>query len=841
MSRSRNVLRGRGRRPWSVGVAAIVAVAVFGVLFVASSGATLAPSTFEGNDGNMVVDTPGNTDWASLAGNAGLRTLVDLPSGTNDNAFGQGTKEDDTTVTVVKGSIPPNKNDLTRAYVYEDRVGGSSFIDLAWERAAAIGDAHIDFELNQNATAGFDASTTGTVQLNRTPGDLLISYDFSGSGTPTITLYTWDGTAWSNPQDLSALGFAEAAVNTTAIADVLNNGATLAPGEFGEASINLSDALLAAGFNQDTCQSFGSIMVKARSSGESVDSELKDFIAPVPFHASNCATPTIATQTGVSSMTLGQTTVVGDTATLTGGDSVSGDVSFQLYSDASCQTAVTGVGGSATLDTSGVAAFSGASFTPDHPGTYYWGVSYAGDSHNNPASACGGTNEEIVVAKASPSVSTTQQPASGAAGDTFNDTATVSGAVHADGTGSITFTLYPAADCGGTVVDQETVGGISGDGDYTTPKGTRISQPGTYYWVASFSGDSNNSAFTSGCNDEPVSVAGLNTPSITTALSSASGNTGATVHDSATLTGATADAGGTVTYSVYSDSSCTTKAADGGTVTVTNDSVPNSSDVTFSKPGTYYWQASYSGDANNAAATSACTDEQLVISPLIDLAVTKVGSPNPVEVGNNITWTIIVTNNGPDTATGATISDPMPAGNAFVSATTSQGSCTGGAILQCNLDTIPAGASVTITLVTTPSEAGTVTNSVTVVGSETETNTANNTASASVVVNQLTPPSPPTVFCVAVSKVTPKQLFVGRKTTLTIRLTKHGKAASGYRVKIKGPKINLSTKPSNHKGVVKQVVKMKKAGIVTFTPIASKRCNTKRVGVTGVFTPPVTG
>jgi hypothetical protein len=34
-----------------------------------------------------------------------------------------------------------------------------------------------------------------------------------------------------------------------------------------------------------------------------------------------------------------------------------------------------------------------------------------------------------------------------------------------------------------------------------------------------------------------------------------------------------------------------------------------------------------------------------------------------------------------------------------------------------------------------------------VVGNEAETNTGNNTASASVVVNQLTPPSPPPVFC----------------------------------------------------------------------------------------------
>jgi hypothetical protein len=181
----------------------------------------------------------------------------------------------------------------------------------------------------------------------------------------------------------------------------------------------------------------------------------------------------------------------------------------------------------------------------------------------------------------------------------------------------------------------------------------------------------------------------------------------------------------------------------------------------------------------------------------------------------------------------------MPAGNTFVSATTSQGSCTGGAILNCSLGTIAVGGTVTITLVTTPSTTGDQVNTATVAGNETETNLANNTATATVVVTA--PFTPPPVYCVAVSKITPNQLFVGRKTTLTIRLTKHGKAAAGIRVRIKGPKLSVTTQRSNARGVIKQVVKMKKAGIDTFTPLASKHCNTKRVGVTGVFTPPVTG
>jgi uncharacterized repeat protein (TIGR01451 family) len=228
-----------------------------------------------------------------------------------------------------------------------------------------------------------------------------------------------------------------------------------------------------------------------------------------------------------------------------------------------------------------------------------------------------------------------------------------------------------------------------------------------------------------------------------------------------------------------------------------------------------------------------------VVAPLIDLAITKSGSPASQTLGDgNITWTMVVTNNGPDTATGVTISDPMPAGNTFVSATTTQGTCTGGAILNCSLGTMAAGASVTITLVTRPSAVGTQTNTVTVVGNETETDLSNNTATASVqVVGVITPP----VFCVAVSKITPQQLFVGRKTLLTIHLTKNKKAAAGYKVRIKGAKVNIVTKRSNGKGIIKKTVKLKKAGVLVFTPLAPKRCNPKRIGITGVFTPPVTG
>jgi hypothetical protein len=258
--------------------------------------ANLAGSTFEGNDGNLVVDTAGNTDWA----NAPNRVVgLDQPSGGGDNAFGQGTKEDDPNTKVVTGSIPPNKNDLTRFYVGSEFANNSNFLYLAWERAVNIGAANMDLEINQKVTPGFTGTTTGPVSLVRTAGDLLVTYDFSGSGTPTLGLLRWVTSGatsqcfssnslpcWGNRVDLTAAGDAEGAVNTGTVTDPVPPDAprTLTTGLFGEAAINLTAAGV---FPAGTCTAFGSTFLKSRSSS-SFPAEVKDFIAPQPVNISNC-------------------------------------------------------------------------------------------------------------------------------------------------------------------------------------------------------------------------------------------------------------------------------------------------------------------------------------------------------------------------------------------------------------------------------------------------------------------------------------------------------------------------------------------------------------------------
>jgi uncharacterized repeat protein (TIGR01451 family)/CSLREA domain-containing protein len=111
-----------------------------------------------------------------------------------------------------------------------------------------------------------------------------------------------------------------------------------------------------------------------------------------------------------------------------------------------------------------------------------------------------------------------------------------------------------------------------------------------------------------------------------------------------------------------------------------------------------------------------------------DLAISKTDNPDPVEVGNNLTYTMAVENNGPSNATGVTMTDTLPAGVTFVSATPSQGTCTGTSTVTCALGSLAVGPIATVTLVVTPTAPDTITNTATVTGNETDLTPANNTA-----------------------------------------------------------------------------------------------------------------
>ncbi len=120
-----------------------------------------------------------------------------------------------------------------------------------------------------------------------------------------------------------------------------------------------------------------------------------------------------------------------------------------------------------------------------------------------------------------------------------------------------------------------------------------------------------------------------------------------------------------------------------------------------------------------------------VVIATADLSISKTTTATQATTGDTITYTITVTNNGPDTATNVVVSDNLPAGLQYVSATPSQGSCAGTDPFTCSLGTLLNGASATITLqALVTATSGTVANTATVTA-DTDDSTPGNNSSTS--------------------------------------------------------------------------------------------------------------
>jgi hypothetical protein len=284
------------------GLAALSLVAVgLGTIPASASHpeASLLGSNFEiDEDANLKVDDPAppSLDWANVAE---IRA-TDVATGQNDDSYKGGVKEDTECPGETTGSIPNNKSDLLTFHVYEEAGTGGhpGFLNLAWSRVTdPSGTTLMDFEFNQSETN----CTVGPNKV-RTEGDLLIEYAIDqGGARAEISGRFWTGTAWGPVVDLddgTDCGGGPCAVGTinqTAIpaaeSDGLISTGQLAPRTFGEAQLDLR--LI---FNTDECSSFGSAMLKSRSS-DAFTSQLKDFIRPVDIDLQNCGNVIIRKQT----------------------------------------------------------------------------------------------------------------------------------------------------------------------------------------------------------------------------------------------------------------------------------------------------------------------------------------------------------------------------------------------------------------------------------------------------------------------------------------------------------------------------------------------------------------
>lgn len=684
---------------WWVAAACMAAVLpLFGVLgaraLITNGGFNAAGFEI---DGNLQKDA-GTYDWANAGGTAGPTQCGALGAGTfanpggplnlfcaNDSTTGQNDNsisghEQDTSVQVVCGSIPNGKSDLANFYVASQSAtpaGASkphSFLYLGWTINSTGGSADMDFEFNQLAqpaalqdgTAGVKCplgnGDTANVGATRSPGDLLIEYQFAAGGNSiSVKLAQWvtsgacatsqSAPCWGPETDLTQANVASAAINDALTPDsfggsncpapntpphaqqtgcVTNSlsGGTLGPDQFGEAAIDLTSAL-----NSSTCETFGSAYLKSRSSATFTDA-VKDYIAPVPVDITNCVTPTITTQLSPATATFGDT--VTDTATISnflGSDPPGGTVAFNVYSGSTSsvctgnpvETVPSGASTDGTNGDSFTAASNNTATATDTitqsggltPGNYEVQAVYTGDGGQNlkSSSACG--SEPLVINKRTPTLTTQDSPTTSiTVGTTVNvsDTVTftnlVSG-VDPASTSTVTFTLYSGTTCVTSTGVTATVN-PSGSSD-TVSSGNLSFSPtatGTYTWGVSFSGDSNyNAVPTTG-----VQCGGTN-ETLTVVKASPALVTQMALQDKVTISGGD-NPTGTVTFKLYDNATCSTvlgalvaefdNVAIVSGVASTVGVTPTSGSTWVVSGKTYSWLVTYNGNSQNNSVTVGC-------------------------------------------------------------------------------------------------------------------------------------------------------------------------------------------------------------------------------------------
>jgi virginiamycin B lyase len=161
---------------------------------------------------------------------------------------------------------------------------------------------------------------------------------------------------------------------------------------------------------------------------------------------------------------------------------------------------------------------------------------------------------------------------------------------------------------------------------------------------------------------------------------------------------------------------------------------------------------------------------QVVLNPA-DLALSG-NAPTSVTVGSNLSYTLTVTNDGTGSATGVTLTDALPAGVTFASATGGVQPVNG--LLTFALGSLAAGASTTVSIVVSPTAASTIplTNSAQVLMKQTDPTLADNSVILTTTVSASTAPD------LAVSGTVPGSVTLGANVTYTLTVTNDGTAGA---------------------------------------------------------------
>ena len=303
----------------------------------------------------------------------------------------------------------------------------------------------------------------------------------------------------------------------------------------------------------------------------------------------------------------------------------SSPITFMYFTGAPPPTDCT-TGGSSlgTAATTGNGSYpSSGSIASPAATTYWWYATIASDGTNAAAtSPCGDSSMPhtvVLATKWSPTLSLTS-PDSASVGSAISPTSLIATMALSSGqtTGTLTFKWWrqSSAPTGSACTSTGTTLGTAsptGDGLWSPSAGIASASAGTYWWYASFAGDATDNAVATTCGGTMASTVVKVQPTLSVTAPGV-GVAGVAI-TTASVTGTLASGStptGTLAFTVFGPqasppSDCTT----GGTPLGTNVTVAGNAayhpNATFTPAvGTYWWYASYSGDASNNPATSAC-------------------------------------------------------------------------------------------------------------------------------------------------------------------------------------------------------------------------------------------
>jgi uncharacterized repeat protein (TIGR01451 family) len=161
--------------------------------------------------------------------------------------------------------------------------------------------------------------------------------------------------------------------------------------------------------------------------------------------------------------------------------------------------------------------------------------------------------------------------------------------------------------------------------------------------------------------------------------------------------------------------------------------------------------------------------------PGVDLSIGMTPNPEPVFVGNNLVYTISVTNAGPDLAQNVVVSQVLPAGVIYISGSASQGSVSqSGGVVTGNLGNMPAGSVATMFVTVNPTQVGLLSTTATVTSQNNDFDPSNNSVT---VVSHVNPP----FADLAVGLLdAPDPTIVGQILTYTVSVTNRGPASASF-------------------------------------------------------------